>query len=154
MAEEPNVGHIGPTPAGVLAAWAAAAVVIGWLVRFLSLSWGFTEPKVTWLAVSVIAFLAAAVAGVALHTSRTRRAGRRFPAHRAVNRLVLGKTCAILGAAAAGGYLGFSIAHLGVGGQSAHTQLITSAVAAVAGVALMVAALTLEHACRIDPEGQ
>lgn len=152
MSEEPNGGRVRPTSSGLLAAYLATGVLAGWLIRFFCLRWVLTEPKVGWEAVGVVAFLAAAIASVAVQTARLRRSGRRLEPHRAVNRLVLGKTCAILGAAAGGVYLGFAIAHIGVGGPAAHNQLLHAALAAIAGFALMGAALRLEHACRVGDD--
>lgn len=153
MSEEPEAGRVRPTSAGLLAAYFAAFVLGGWLVRFSAIHWSFAEPRVGWPAVGVIAFLAAVVAGAAVQTARLLRSGRHLEPHRAVNRLALAKTCAILGAAAGGGYLGYAIAHIGVGGSNAHAQLLHSALAALSGVALMVAGLRLEHACRVDDGG-
>jgi len=70
-------------------------------------------------------------------------------AHQAVNRLVLGKTCALVGALLLGGYAGYALAQLGVGTPAAQERLLRSSLAALAALAMTGAALLLEHACRV-----
>lgn len=150
--EEPR-GTVGPTgPAGP-SIFAAVGLLAGWAVRPLSIRAGAAEPRVTWLAIGLVWFLAAVVGGAAWATWRVRRERLRLEPHRAVNRLVLGKACALVGAALAGGYAGFALAHVNVADAgNATTQLVHAVLAALGGVALMVAALLLEHACRVPPE--
>ncbi|MGN6251172.1 MAG: DUF3180 domain-containing protein [Marmoricola sp.] len=150
--EEPR-GTVHPTgPAGP-SVFAGLGLVAGWVVRPLSLRAGAAEPHVGWTTVGVVWFLASIVAGAAWTTWRMGRARVRLEPHRAVNRLVLGKACALVGAALAGGYAGFALAHLNVpdAGQ-ASTQLLHAAIAALGGVAMLVAALLLELACRVPPD--
>lgn len=142
-------GTVHPTHAGALFAFGAAGVVIGWALRPISLRIGIAEPRVSWLSIGLVFFVAAIVAGAAYQTWRTRRNGLRLQAHQAVNRLVLGKACALAGAALAGGYLGFALAHLGMTSDNDQTRLWHSAIGGVGGVMLMVAALLLEQACRV-----
>jgi hypothetical protein len=151
--EEPR-GTVRPTgPAGP-SIFAALGLVAGWAVRPLTLRTGVVEPRVTWLAIGLVWFLAAVVAGAAWSTWRARRERIRLEPHRAVNRLVLGKACALVGAALAGGYAGFALAHINVpDAGNAATQLWHAVLAALGGVALLVAALLLEQACRVPPEG-
>lgn len=150
--DEPR-GTVRPTgPAGP-SIFVGIGLVGGWLVRPLSLRIGAAEPRVTWLGIGLVWFLAATVAGAAWSTWRARKAGLRLEPHRAVNRLVLGKACVLVGAALAGGYAGFALAHLGVvDAGAATTQLWHALVAALGGVAMLVAALVLEQACRVPPE--
>ena len=95
------------------------------------------------------------LAAVAWSTHRTVHTHRRTIApHQAVNRLVLAKACAIAGAAAAGGYLGYAVAWLGLDeAELAGQRLLRSGLAGLAGVAIVVASLLLERACRVrrDP---
>jgi hypothetical protein len=64
--------------------------------------------------------------------------------------LVLGKASALAGAAVAGGYLGFALMFLTrVDASTPRDRVIRSAVAVVAGVALAVAGLRLERACKV-----
>ena len=69
---------------------------------------------------------------------------------RAVAFLVLGKASALAGALVAGGYLGFALNFLTrLDAATPRDRVIRSAVAVVAGVALMVAGLLLERACKV-----
>jgi hypothetical protein len=96
----------------------------------------------------------AAVVGASAYLTRrvVRRDRSSLAHHQAVNRLVLGKACALAGALVTGGYLGYALAQLGVDEPAADTRLWRSLVAALAGLAVCVAALLLELACRVPPE--
>lgn len=146
----PPRGTVHPTGPGPVAIFAGIGLLIGWSIRPGSMWLNSTEPRVTWLAIGIAYFLAAGVGGAAYHTWWTRRRGVRLEPHRAVNRLVLGKTCALVGAAMAGGYFGFALAHLGVSDSDrASVQFWHSTIAGFGGVLLLVAALLLEQACRV-----
>ncbi|MGH3412175.1 MAG: DUF3180 domain-containing protein [Marmoricola sp.] len=147
--EEPQ-GSIHATSVAALCVFAAVGLIVGWAIRPLSLGTGHGEPAVSWLPIGLVWFLAAIVAGTAYFTWRTHRARLRMEPHRAVNRLVLGKACSLVGALLAGGYFGFALAHLGVSASDqAGTQLWHSVVAGAGGIVTMVAALLLEQACRV-----
>jgi hypothetical protein len=138
---------LGPGPLVVLG---LLGLVGGWLVRPLSIRAGRVAPSVPPVSVALIFFAAAIVAMAAYFTWRTvHRDGRRLPTHQAVNRLLLARACALVGAAVLGGYAGNAIAHLGVGEAHARSQVWWSLGAAAGGVALMVAGLLLERACRV-----
>ena len=101
----------------------------------------------------LLLFVAAIVGGSAYLTRRAvRRTARDLLPHQAVNRLVLGKACALAGALIGGGYLGYAVAQLGVGDPAATTRLWRSSLAGLAGIALSAAALLLEHACRVPKD--
>ena len=147
---EPGPGRIRTSGPATLVPAGLIGLVLGWAIRPLSISTGRVAPAVPGLSVALIFFVAAILAGAAYFTWRTlHREGRRMPAHHAVNRLVLGKTCALVGAVLLGGYLGNAISHLGVGEGYAQTQVWWSLAAALGGLALMVSALLLERACRV-----
>lgn len=147
--EEPS-GTVRPTGHAPLAVLVAVGLLLGWLLRVAALRLGFPQPPVTWGAVGLIAFVAAALLGTAWATRRVVRRDRaRLAAHQAVNRLVLGKTCALVGALLLGGYAGYALAQLGVGTPAAEERLLRSALAALAALVMTGAALLLEHACRV-----
>ena len=78
--------------------------------------------------------------------------GRLSP-HQAVNRLVLARACAYVGALAAGVYLGYAVSWLGVSSTDlAGQRAFRSACAGFAGVLIVVGGLLLERACRVPPE--
>ena len=68
-----------------------------------------------------------------------------------MNRLVLGKACALVGALVAGGYLGYALAQLGVDEPAADARMWRALVAGIGGLAICGAALLLELACRVPP---
>ncbi len=128
-------------------------LVLGWSVRAVATRLDVTVPTVTWLQVVGLAVGAGIVALTARHTRRAvRRRSGDLRAHEAVNRLVLGKACALVGALVAGGYVGAAISWVGALSERAEENVVRSAVAALAGAALMVAGLLLERACRTGEE--
>jgi hypothetical protein len=150
--EESSSGRLGPTGPGPLAVYGGIGLVVGWTLHWVTLHSGRTEPQVTLASVFIVFFLAALVGWAAYSTEHARREGIRLPPHRAVNRLVLGKTCSLVGALIAGGYFGFALAHVhAAGADSAFTQLWHSVIGGIGGLALMTAALLLEQACRVPP---
>lgn len=133
----------------MLAVWAIAGLVGGWLFHSLSDRWG-TPPVVTW-AQPLALFLVAGILGyTAWVTWRTLHVhGDRLLPSQAVNRLVLARACALAGAIAGGGYLGYGVSWIGDEAELAHQRLLRSTVAALAGVLVVITSLLLERACRV-----
>lgn len=130
-------------------------LVAGWLLRPIALHTGLVEPQVSWAQIALIFFVVAIVSGSAYLTRRTVARSRHDLDHRqAVNRLVLGKACALAGAAFGGGYLGYAVSQLGVSDPMASTRLWHAALAGIGGLLVLGAALLLEQACRIRPDGE
>jgi hypothetical protein len=130
-------------------------LVVGWAIRPLTIRAGYVEPDVPVVSILLLVFVAAIIGGSAYLTRRTvQRHRSALPHHHAVNRLVLAKACAIVGALLTGGYLGYALAQLGVGDPASDARLLRSALAAVGAGAVTAAALLLELACRVprDPE--
>lgn len=147
---EPRNGSVRPTGPGPLSVFGGVGLVVGWAIRPLGIQLGTTEPQVTWLSIGLVFFVAAVVGFAAYHTWRVRRDGIRLEPHRAVNRLVLAKTCALVGAGLAGGYFGFVLAHVGVtDSDRTTTQMWHAGLAAFGALLIVVAALLLEQACRV-----
>ena len=98
-----------------------------------------------------VCLIAAALGVTAWITHRQLQVrGERIEAHQAVNRLVLARACTLVGALLAGGYLGYAVSWLGYDANTAAGErLVRSALAAVAGTAILIAARLLEHACRV-----
>ena len=110
---------------------------------------------VTWLQVLALFLVAAILAATAWATWRTLHVrGQRMEPHRAVNRLVLAKACALVGALAAGGYAGYALSWVGMGAELADQRMLRSGVAALGGLLTCGAALLLERACRVDRTDQ
>lgn len=153
---EPNdrEGRLRPTGAPALVVPAGIGVVGGWLLHPLGRElWG-SPPLVSWVQVLALAALAAALGVTAWATWRTLHVRReRMEPHLAVNRLALARATALVGALVAGGHVGYAISWLGVGAPLAGERLWRSLAAAVAALLVMVAALLLERACRVRPDG-
>jgi hypothetical protein len=152
---EPPRGTIAPTGPGPLVIAGVLGLVLGWAVRPVCLRLGYVEPNVPLTTILLLFFVAAIVAGSAYLTRRTVQRHRSTLAHHhAVNRLVLAKACALVGAILTGGYLGYAVAQLGVGDPASEARLWRSALAALGAGTVTGAALLLELACRVprDPE--
>ncbi|WP_170259203.1 DUF3180 domain-containing protein [Nocardioides psychrotolerans] len=139
-----------PTPPQVVGAWALAGLVVGLLVRPVADWFDSTAPIVSW-AQPLALLLVAAILGVTAHaTWRSVHVRReRLEPHQAVNRLVLARACALVGALAGAGYLGYAVSWIGAEAELADERMIRSGVAFVGGVLTVVAALLLERACRV-----
>jgi len=152
---EPPRGTIEVTGPGPLVVAGVIGLVLGWSIRPLALRFGYAEPAVSFTAIGGLFFVAAIIGGTAYVTRRTVRSSRFDLAHhQAVNRLALGKACALAGSLVLGGYLGYAVAQLGVGDPASDLRLWRSLLAALGALCVTVAALLLEHACRVpdDPE--
>jgi hypothetical protein len=150
---EPPRGTVRPTGPGPLVTAGVLGLVIGWAVRAVVLSLGLTEPDISLVSIGVLFFVAAVIGGSAYVTRRTVRRNRfDLQHHHAVNRLVLGKACALVGALLTGCYLGYAVAQLGVGDPAATTRLWRSLLAALGALLVTGAALLLELACRVPRE--
>ena len=150
--EEPELpqGTITPTGPGPLVVAGVLGLVLGWAVRPICLRMGYAEPDVSLLTIGLLFFAAAIIGATAYFTRRTVQRNRFDLAHhQAVNRLVLGKACALAGAFLVGAYLGYAMAQLGVGDPASATRLWRSCLAAVGAALVMGSALLLELACRV-----
>jgi hypothetical protein len=130
-------------------------LVAGWSLRPLAAALDTTAPRVVWLQALALYLVAAILAWTARVTAAAVRRHRFLEPHHAVNRLVLGKACALVGALVAGGYLGYALSWVGVAAELASERITISLVAAGGAALTTVAALLLERACRVrddDPE--
>ena len=108
------------------------------------------DPSVSWPTAGVVFFLAAFLLLAAVRTRQARKARVPLPSHRAVNLLVLGKASARVGAAVFGGYAGFALGYLRESMSVPTNQLVLVVLTCLGGIALSLAGLALERACRID----
>jgi small-conductance mechanosensitive channel len=148
---ERPAGHVGTTRAGTLVGFALVGLVLGWLFKPLSIWWAGRAALVGWTPVLALFLVAAILAAVAWLTWRdVHRRGIRLEPHKAVNRLVLAKACALAGAFLAGGYLGYALSWWRAAeAPLEQLRLVQSLVAGVAGVVVVAASLGLERACRV-----
>jgi heme A synthase len=154
--QDPDSGNLRPTALISLLGWALVGLVGGWAVHPLCERLGVVPPLVTAPQPLALLLLAAILGYVAWATHRAVQVRReRLEAHKAVNRLVLARASALVGALVAGGYLGYAISWIGDPAELADDRLVRSLIATGCAVAAMVAALLLERACRVredDPE--
>jgi len=148
---EPPAGHVGTTGAGPLVGFAVTGLVLGWLLRPASIRLNGSAPTVGWTPVLALLLVAVILGSVAWQTHRDlHRRGVRLEPHKAVNRLVLAKASALVGALVAGGYFGYAISWWRVSEAAlARDRLVQSLVAGVAGVLIVAGSLLLERACRV-----
>ena len=154
----PDPGPEGEDPGGTVRTTGPAPLVVlgvlglvgGWSLRVVSLRTGRAEPDVGWLSLVLLVVATLLLGVTALLTRRVVRRDRgALPHHTAVNRLVLGKACALVGALLLGGYAGYAVAQLGVGDPAATTRLWRSGLGVLGALGVTVTALLLEHACRV-----
>ena len=140
-----------PISGGALTGWGVAGLVAGWLLHRVAEAWRGTAPVVTWFQPLALLLVVLIVAGTAWSTRRSVQ-GQAQPLepHRAVNRLVLGRACALVGALVAGGYAGYALSWLGIAGDPlAGQRVLRSAVAALLGLLICAGGVLLERACRV-----
>lgn len=157
MEPGPPPGRLRTTSAGLVAGWALAGLVLGRLLRPLLTELDRTAPQIGWLQAGSLYLLAAILLAVARATYRaTHLAGRgpREPLqpHQAVNRLVLAKACALVGALATGGYLGHALSWVGSSAELGTERIVMSLVAALGAALVVVGSLLLERACRVSQD--
>jgi hypothetical protein len=153
-AEPPEAGRLRPmSPAG-LCIFAAVGLVAGWVFHQVTDTSTGVPPQVPWLQPLALFLVACILGGTAWSTRRTiaQHPGSLSP-HQAVNRFVLARACAYVGALAAGVYIGYAVSWLGVSSSDmAGQRAFRSACAGVAGLLIVVGGLLLERACRVPPE--
>ena len=136
----------------MLAVWAIAGLVGGWLLHPLADRAG-TAPVVSWLQPLALLLVAGILGYTAYSTHRTvRDRPDLLQPHQAVNRLVLARACALVGALVLGGYLGYALSWVGDEAELADERIWRSAAAAVAGLLIVITALLLERACRVGKD--
>lgn len=142
--------RLAPMTPGPLVVTGVIGLVGGWALHPLADAWLTATPRVGWGQIGVLWFLAAALVMTARSTRRDLRATpRRLRPHQAVNRLVMARACAVVGALLAGGYAGFAIGWINTGAPDLVVErMLTAGLAAAAGTVILVASLALERACR------
>lgn len=143
-------GALHPTPLLTLLGWALVGLVVGWALHPLCDRWGIVPPLVSVPQPLALLLLAAILGYVAWATRRTVHVRReRLEPQQAVNRLVLARASALVGALVGGGYLGYAVSWIGDAAELADERLVRSLVAAGCALVAVVAALLLERACRV-----
>jgi hypothetical protein len=137
-----------------LVACLLVGLVGGWAVRPLFAAMDATAPRVVWLQALALYLVAVLLGSAARATDVAVRRRRPLEPHQAVNRLVLAKACALVGALVAGGYLGYALSWVGVDAELASERLAMSLVAAAGAALTTAAALLLERACRVRDDDE
>lgn len=143
-----------PTAARTLVVWGAVGLALGAAVHPLCDRLGVVPPLVSApqpLALLLLAGILGYVAWVTHRVVHVRR--ERLEVHQAVNRFVLGRASALVGALVGGGYLGYALTWIGDPAELADERLVRSLVAAGCAVLAMVAGILLERACRVRGGG-
>jgi len=136
----------------VLAVWGIVGLVGGWLVHPLADRTG-TAPVVSWVQPLALLLVALILGYTAYATHRVRRDRPDLLApHQAVNRLVLARACAFVGALVLGGYLGYALSWVGDEAELADERIWRSGTATFAGLLIVITALLLERACRVGSD--
>lgn len=147
----PPPGSIHLTPPRALAVAALLGGLCGWLVVVATNAFDVGAPQVPWTS-PVGLVLISALVGVLAYTTHQRlqvRRERMLP-ERAVAFLLLGKASALAGAVVAGGYLTYALMFVSrFEAEAPRERVLRSAVAVVAGIALSIAGLLLERACKV-----
>lgn len=147
--DEPGTMRTTPLPL-VLALFVLGGAV-GWSAVAVIQSTGGTVARPPWLAVGALALFAGLLlAGAWYMYDRVHRKGQRVDPLYAFRLLVLGKAGALVGALVGGGYAGVALRFAGDLGYrgSATGKVVTAGAAALAGIAIVVAAMLLERACK------
>ena len=148
-APEPE-GTLRPLSYAVVTAWAVAGLVLGWLWHPVAERLSGTAPVISWAQPGALWLVAVAIGITWWQTYRAVQVRReRLEPHQAVNRLVLARAGALVGALVAGGYAGYALSWVGDPAELAGQRILRSAVAVLAGIAMVVFALLLERACRV-----
>jgi lysylphosphatidylglycerol synthetase-like protein (DUF2156 family) len=146
-------GSLRPLSVGVVVAWTAVGALLGVLWKPVSQHFAGTAPVVSWAQPAAL-WLVAVVMGITWW--QTYRAVQvhheRLEPHRAVNRLVLARAGALVGGLVAGGYAGYALSWVGDPAELAGQRIARSLVAVAAGVVIVVGALLLERACRVQKD--
>jgi high-affinity Fe2+/Pb2+ permease len=148
---ERPAGHVGTTRAGTLVGFGLTGLVLGWLLRPVSIRVTGQAPLVGWTPVLALLLVGLILGAVAWSTYRdVHRREILLEPHKAVNRLVLAKASALVGALVAGGYFGYALSWWRVSeAPLAQQRLVQSLVAGAAGVLIVAGSLLLERACRV-----
>lgn len=148
--EREPTGTLRPTSPGVVTAWGVAGLVGGWLLHPVSERVRGQALIVQWVQPAALFLLAVAVGITAWHTWRAVHVRHeRLEPHQAVNRLVLGRAAALVGALVAGGYAGYAVSWLGSEAELAGQRMLRSACATLAGGLVVLSGVLLERACRV-----
>ena len=150
--EDPE-GRIRPASASGATLAAVVGLIVGYGYGRLAESLDVTAPVPSWAQPVTLGFIAAALALTAWQTHRTLQVRReRIEAHRAMNRLALGRAAVYVGTLVGGLYAGYGLSWLGLSAELADQRAIRSGLAALAAIGIVISGVALERACRVRSE--
>ena len=149
--DRPEGGTLRPISGRALTVATVVGLVGGWASHLVVSRLSGHPPLVSWTQSLALVLVGAIMGFLAWHTWMTVQVrGERLEPHRAVNRLVLARACALGGALVAAGYVGYAVSWLGDASQRADTWIARALVAALGAALATGASLVLERACRTD----
>jgi hypothetical protein len=142
-----------PTRIGTLVTMLVCIAAVTWGVLQISVDRGATLPPLTWTAPAGIALIAVVVLATALGLRARLDQPAKRPHPLSMARMaVLGKASAHVGPIVGGLYAGYLLVLLpGLEISARRDRAVLCLVALLASVALSVAGLLLERACRVPP---
>jgi ABC-type Fe3+-siderophore transport system permease subunit len=151
MSQVPSGNQVTSTPRRALVVAALFGGLAGWLLAVTTQALNVVPPSIPWSAPVGLLVVAALIGAIAWSTHQQIQVRRqRMEPSRAVAFLVLGKASALGGALVAGGYLGYALSFVSrFDADGPRERVIRSLVAVVGGIALGVAGLLLERACKV-----
>lgn len=133
----------------------ALGAAIGWTIARVTLTGGLAAPGVPWTAAGTLVFFTGVLGlGAWYMYERVYRQRALVDPLVAVRLLALGKASALVGAVVAGGYAGFGLFFVpDFEHPDDRSRVIRALLTALTGIAVVVAALILERACKVPKGG-
>lgn len=146
--------HVRPTPALHVAVAVAVGLAAGTSVPEIAARAGGVAPRPGWAAAFLLGALAVGLALTARGTWRNLREDRRsIHSELGIRLLAVAKASALVGALFLGGYGGYALMYLDAMDTAyGRERVLQSALAAVAGLAVVAAALWLERTLRLPED--
>ena len=143
-----------PTSVLFVVVLVAVGIVLGRLTPPLFVRLGGTPPRLGWVAPLVLAAGAAGVGALAYSTWQAlHRRHERMTADHGIALLALAKSCTVAAALVGGFYGGFALAFVdNLDAMLGRERFVRALVAAAASLALLLAGLLLERACRLPED--
>jgi high-affinity Fe2+/Pb2+ permease len=156
LADDPNSeqGTIRPTRLSALALIFVVGGLLGWLLVPFSVAVNGVAPRIEWSSVGALVLIAALLLALANWMYRmVHKERRKVDAQRAVSFLLLAKASSVVGSVMAGGYTGFALHFVDqINVDLPRERVVHSVSAALAAVAIVIAGLLLERACRVPKD--
>ncbi|MEV7397628.1 DUF3180 domain-containing protein [Aeromicrobium sp. NPDC092404] len=152
------MNRVRPTSALLVIALIGAGLVVGRLIPPAVVRLDGSVPRLSWAAPLTLVLAAALVGAFAWNTWQAlHKKHERMTSDHGIRMLAMAKSSIFVGALVAGVYTGFVLAYVGaMDSPLGKERVLRGGAAALASLALLVAGLLLERACRVpgdDAEG-